>query len=208
MVLLTVVMIGLGFLVTHVLGRVWPFSVEDQAARALAAARTPTLDRISNVISLVAYTPGVVAVLVVTGCVMRIVFHRWRESLFLASAVVGQALVYKVTAWAVDRARPPVAELDVFPPMRSFFSGHTSAAVALYCGIAVVLALHARRRAYAVAWWCLLPLVPLAVAFSRVFRGMHHPSDVAASILVGAACLWIMRHAMLPSPEPRGAPAS
>ena len=50
--LLTAVMIGLGFLVTHVLVHVWPFTLEDQAVRALVAARTPTLDRVSNVVSL------------------------------------------------------------------------------------------------------------------------------------------------------------
>lgn len=206
--LLTAAMIGLGLLVTHVLVRVWPFTLEDQAVRALVAERTPTWDGVSNVISLVAYTPGVIAVTLVAGCVLRIACRRWREAVFLASAVLGQAVVYKLTAWVVDRARPPVAELDVFPPMRSFFSGHTAAAVALYGGIAVLLALSARRRAYAAAGWCLLSLVPLAVAVSRVYRGMHYPSDVAASILVGSACLWIMRRAMFPSPEPRGASAS
>ena len=202
--LLTAVMIGLGFLVTHVLVHVWPFTVEDQAVRALVAARTPTLDRASNLISLVAYTPGVVAATIVAGCTMRIACHRWRESLFLTVAVLGQGVVYKVTTWVVDRARPPVAELDVFPPMRSFFSGHTAAAVALYGGIAVVLALHARRRVRAAAWWVVLLLVPVAVAISRVYRGMHYPSDVAASFLVGSGCLWMMRRAILLSPGPRG----
>ena len=200
--LLTAVMIGLGLMVTHVLVHVWPFTVEDQAVRGLVAARTPTWDRVSNLISLVAYTPAVVATTLVADCVMRIAYHRWRESLLLAAAVLGQGVVYKVTTWGVARARPPVPELDVFPPMRSFFSGHTAAAVALYGGIAVVLALHARRTVHAAAWWVVLLTIPVAVAISRVYRGMHHPSDVAASFIVGLGCLWIMHRAILAPGEP------
>jgi undecaprenyl-diphosphatase len=50
----------------------------------------------------------------------------------------------------------------------------------------VVLFLHARGRVRAAAWWVVLLLVPVAVAISRVYRGMHYPSDVAAAFLVGS----------------------
>ncbi len=196
-VLLTAVMIGLGFLVTQVLVHVWPFTVEDQAVRALVAARTPALDRVSNLVSLIAYTTGLATVMVVAGCIIRLAYHSWREALLPAAALLGEVVVYLLTTRVVARARPPVPQLDVFPPMRSFFSGHVAAAVALYGGIAVVLAMHSRRRAQAAAWWFLLLIVPVAVAISRVYRGMHYPSDVAASFVAGLGCLWILRRAML-----------
>jgi membrane-associated phospholipid phosphatase len=202
--LLTAVMIGLGFLVTHVLVHVWPFTVEDQAVRALVAARTPSMDRVSNLASLTAYTAGLATVMVVAGCIMRIAYHRWRESLFLPAAMLGQLVVYTLTARVVARARPAVPELDVFPPMRSFPSGHVAAAVALYGGIAVVLAMHLRRRAQTAAWWVILLIIPVVVAISRVYRGMHYPSDVVASFIVGFGCLWILKRAMLTPAEQRG----
>jgi undecaprenyl-diphosphatase len=203
--LLTAVMIGLGFLLTHVLVHLWPFTVEDQAVNALLADRSPARDQDSNVISLVAYTVGIAITLVGAGGLMRIAYHRWRESLFLAAAVVCQLVVFKLTAWTVARPRPAVPQLDSFPPMQSFPSGHVAAAVALYGGIAVVLALHARQRAHAAVWWAMLLIVPIAVGVSRVYRGMHHPSDVVASFLVGLGCLWILRRAMFTPAEQRGA---
>jgi membrane-associated phospholipid phosphatase len=202
--LLTAVMIGLGFLVTHVLVYLWPFTLEDQAVRALVAARTPTLDHVSNLVSLIAYTAGLAIAMVTAGCMMRIAYHRWRESLFLAAAMLGQFLVYWLTARVVARARPAVPQLDVFPSMRSFPSGHVAAAVAMYGGIAAVLAMHSRRRAHAAAWWIILLIIPVAVAISRVYRGMHNPSDVAASFMVGLGCLWILQRAMLAPAEERG----
>lgn len=63
-------MIGLGFLVTHVLVHVWPLTLEDQAVRALVADRTPTLDRVSNLVYLIAYTAGLAIAMVVAGSAM------------------------------------------------------------------------------------------------------------------------------------------
>ena len=206
--LLTAMMIGLGFLVTHVLVHLWPFTLEDQAVRVVVAGRTPTLDRVSNLVSLTAYTVGLAIAMVVVGGAMRIAYHRWRESLFLAAAMLGQLEMFSITSRVVARARPPVPKLDVFPPMQSFPSGHTAAAVALYGGIAVILAMHSRRRSYAAAWWVMLLIIPVAVAISRVYRGMHYPSDAAASFLGGLGCLWILQRAMLTPSEPRGSPAS
>jgi undecaprenyl-diphosphatase len=44
----------------------------------------------------------------------------------------------------------------------------------------------------------------VAVAISRVFRGMHYPSDVAASFIVGLGALAIMQRAILNPPRARG----
>jgi undecaprenyl-diphosphatase len=33
-------------------------------------------------------------------------------------------------------------------------------------------------------------VIALGAAFSRTYRGMHHPTDVFAGLAYGAACLW------------------
>lgn len=202
--LLTVVMIGLGFLITRLLVHVFPFTVEDKMVGSLVAARTPTWNTASDLVSQLAYTPAIVVVMAVTGGAMRFFYHRWREFLFLLAALVAQLVVFELTSVVVARERPAVPQLDVFPPMRSFPSGHAAAAVALYGGIAVVLALHSRRGARAALVWAIAVTIALAVAISRMYRGMHHPSDVVASFLLGFACLWILRRALLSGGEQGG----
>ena len=127
---------------------------------------------------------------------LRLTLHRWRESLFLCAAVSAQAIVFFFTTLVIDRRRPNVGHLDDSPPTSSFPSGHTSAAVALYGGLALILAMLAHRTWVKALCWALL-LVPIAVALSRLYRGMHHPSDVTASFLNGALCIWIMSRAIL-----------
>lgn len=195
--LLFAVMVGLGLLVTRVLTRTWPFTVEDAVNRELAADRTAGWNNVSLVFSTLASTQLIVVVTVLVALLLRLVLHRWREPLFLCAAVTAQALVFLFTTMAIDRRRPAVEHMDVSPPTSSFPSGHTSAAVALYVGIAVLLALRAKRTPAKVAWWTLLVLVPVGVALTRMYRGMHHPSDVVASFLNGGACVAIMARAVL-----------
>ncbi|MEU8156940.1 phosphatase PAP2 family protein [Micromonospora sp. NPDC048986] len=195
--LLLGLMVLLGVLVTRVFARTWPFTVEDAVNRELAADRTGDWNNVSLVFSTLASTQMVVAVTVLVALALRLWLKRWREPLFLCAAVTAQALVFLLTTLAIDRRRPAVEHMDVSPPTSSFPSGHTSAAVALYVGIAVLLALRARSTGAKVAWWTLLLMVPLGVAVTRMYRGMHHPSDVVASFLNGGTCVAIMARAVL-----------
>ncbi|MGW1059567.1 phosphatase PAP2 family protein [Micromonospora rubida] len=195
--LLLSVMVLLGVLVTRVFERTWPFTVEDAVNRELAADRTDGWNSVSLVFSTLASTQAIVLVTVIVAVVLRLVLHRWREPVFLCAAVSAQALIFLLTTMAIDRRRPEVEHLDASPPTSSFPSGHTSAAAALYVGIAVLLALRARSTPAKVAWWTLLVLVPVGVALTRLYRGMHHPSDVVASFLNGGICVLIMARAVL-----------
>jgi undecaprenyl-diphosphatase len=191
------VLVGLGLLVTRVLATTWPFTVEDGVNRELAAHRSPGWNDVSLVFSTLASTQLIVVVTVLVALVLRLVLHRWREPIFLCAAVSAQALIFLFTTMVIDRNRPAVEHMDDSPPTSSFPSGHTSAAMALYVGIAVLLALRARSRPAKVAWWALLVLVPVGVALTRMYRGMHHPSDVVASFLNGGACVAIMARVVL-----------
>ncbi|MFI6232308.1 phosphatase PAP2 family protein [Micromonospora sp. NPDC050784] len=190
-------MVLLGVLVTRVFARTWPFTAEDAVNRELAAERTGDWNNISLVFSTLASTQMIVVVTVLVALALRLWLKRWREPLFLCAAVTAQALVFLLTTLAIDRRRPAVEHMDVSPPTSSFPSGHTSAAVALYVGIAVLMALRARSTGAKVAWWTLLLMVPLGVALTRMYRGMHHPSDVVASFLNGGTCVAIMARAVL-----------
>jgi membrane-associated phospholipid phosphatase len=190
------VIVGLGLLVTKVLSDNWPFTAEDALNRGLAGERTESWNGVSLFFSSLANTPIIIAVTLVVAVALRLWLRRWREPLFLAAAVTAQALVFFFATLIIDRSRPDVPKMDESPPTSSFPSGHTSAAVALYAGLALLLALLVRRTWVKALCWALL-LVPVAVALSRMYRGMHHPSDVAASFLNGGACIVVMARSVL-----------
>ncbi|GIF25910.1 undecaprenyl-diphosphatase [Actinoplanes tereljensis] len=191
-------MIALGLLVTKVLNDVWPFTAEDGINRYFAAHRTPPWNLVTEIFSLIGSTPVIIGVTAIAALILLKTLHSWYEPLFLCAAVTAQALVFFFTTLVIDRQRPQVKHLDNSPPTSSFPSGHTSAAFALYCGLALILARLVHQTWQKWLCWALL-LMPVGVALSRLYRGMHHPSDVTASFINGALCVTLMSWAILSS---------
>jgi undecaprenyl-diphosphatase len=61
--------------------------------------------------------------------------------------------------------------------------------VAVYCGIALLVTSRLRSAALRAAVWLVAIVIPLLVALARMYRGMHHPTDVTAGLLVGIGCI-------------------
>ncbi|HEX8768336.1 MAG TPA: phosphatase PAP2 family protein [Jatrophihabitans sp.] len=179
--------------VGHLLGHQWKGSGlvrwDASVDRNLAAHRREPWTEITHLATFLAETLTVIAVGLVAFVLLRLAFKRWREPLFLAVALIGEVTIFVSTTLLVDRDRPPVKHLDSAPPTSSFPSGHTAASIALYGGLAVLA-----WRAGAAVWLRTLAtaaavLVPILVAVSRMYRGMHYPTDVIAGALL--ACCWL-----------------
>ncbi|MFI1805349.1 diacylglycerol kinase family protein [Streptomyces griseus] len=191
-------MVGAGLLLTGPARGLWPVTAEVAAVEALEDARTGTLDALSTVVSALGDTTTVVGLtfLVCLALVLAPRLPRWREAVFLATAVSLQAAVFVLITACVDRTRPDVERLDASPPTSSYTSGHTGAATALYAGLAV-LVLSRVRAPWRKPVAALLLLVPLLVGLARLYRGMHHPTDVAGGLANGALSLFVVGRAVL-----------
>ena len=129
--------------------------------------------------------PALVAVTVLVAAVRK----KWRAAAFIVTAIAVEAATYRVATLVIDRQRPHVPRLDDLPVNDSYYSGHTAASVAVYCGIALLLTSWIRNAAIRVAVWVTAIAIPLLVALARMYRGMHHPTDVTAGLLIGVGCL-------------------
>lgn len=170
---------------------------EAAVSRALAADRTGVWNVFTDYGTHLSDTPYIVALTVIAAIVFRLVYKRWRESIFLVAAVWGQSLVFLATTTPVGRHRPEVQHLDPAPPTSSFPSGHASAAVGFYCAVALVLTSHIRNRAVQIVIWTLAIAAPLIVGFSRLYRGMHYLTDVCWGLLLGTVCVVVAARAIL-----------
>jgi membrane-associated phospholipid phosphatase len=118
--------------------------------------------------------------------------YRGRTTLSTAwiAAYVGGALIEQILKHVVHRHRPPFGELtlDSF----SFPSGHSLAStIGLGMLTYVLLHLdHPTRRQRVLATLGAVAVV-LAIGISRVYLGMHYPSDVLAGFAAGGAWLSI-----------------
>jgi len=187
-----VLLVGLGLLLTKAFGNDSSLvQTEDEVNQGLADGRTPAMNDVTYLLSGLGNTGAIIGALVVVAGALLWATRKWGPSLFLVLAVSGQALVFLFVTLTISRQRPDVTRLDSSPPTSSFPSGHTGAATALFIGSALLVAWYVRRRLVRVIGVLLLVAVPLLVAYGRLYRGMHHPSDILGAYLNGALCVMI-----------------
>ena len=110
-----------------------------------------------------------------------------RNAFVMAAASIVNAGVTTALKYSINRKRP----FEVYPDIAkkakagspSFPSGHTSSAFAT----ATSLSLSYPK------WYVIVPSFAYAgtVAYSRMYLGVHYPSDVAAGALIGSGCAYI-----------------
>lgn len=118
-----------------------------------------------------------------------------RIALFVLSAILGGLLLSLALKTGFDRPRPELVSHGSTIYTSSFPSGHSMLAAVVYLtGGALLAVAHRRRRVriYLIGWSVLATLL---VGVSRVYLGVHWPSDVLAGWAAGsawAAACWLM----------------
>lgn len=163
-------------------------TADAQFERLLPAARSVPLLGIFGFITHLGDTAVVVGIAALASIVMS--FYKIDRAYLVgfASTLLGAAISNYAIKAVVARARPSGLIPSVIETSYSFPSGHATAALALYGFMAYMLCRrypkHAGKIAAAGAG------VILAVGASRLYLGVHFPSDVIAGYLLGG--LWLL----------------
>jgi undecaprenyl-diphosphatase len=123
-----------------------------------------------------------------------------RTALFAASSLLATALAASLLKLLFQRPRPDV----LIEPLATFSlpSGHSSAAFALFLLLGV-LAGRGQPPRWRVTWLLLAAMPAAAVAVSRIYLGVHWPTDIlAGGLLAGGVCAACMAIAQRTAPLP------
>lgn len=161
---------------------------DEQVNVWLARHRTPTRSDLSFWLSGIGDVYAIPALVAIT-TIVALVMRKWRVAAFIVTAIAVEAATYRVATLLIHRQRPHVPRMDDLPADASYYSGHTAASVAVYCGIALLIASRIRSTPLRLLLWIVAIGIPLLVAGARMYRGMHHPTDVTAGLLVGLGTL-------------------
>jgi membrane-associated phospholipid phosphatase len=162
--------------------KVFPFDAP--VLNILHALATPTLNRFLVLMSQLGYLRGVVPLdlIVLLSLALR---RRYREGLFFGIAVAGSAVLNTVAKSYFARGRPDLW-LSLTPETTySFPSGHAMASATL--GAALIILCWPTRWRWPVTVVSLVFVV--LVGLSRVYLGVHYPSDILAGW--SAAIAWV-----------------
>ena len=190
--ILAAVAIGLGLLVTDVLVRTGGIAATDESAvGTLVAERTPFLTDASSVGSMVGGAPllPILVGLVALVCAFR---RKWRIAAFAVFVLVVESATYRVASLVVPRERPEVRRLEDLPADASFPSGHTAASIAVYAGLVLLFTSRVPQPGVRVAGLDVASRCRSSSPCSRMYRGMHHPLDLAAGVVIGIGALLVL----------------
>lgn len=203
-------LVGVGLLVTGPLAGSALATADQAAVEWFVAHRDSTFDPVAAAGNRLGDTNWSTAGALGAGVVIVALRRRLRPVVFLATVMVGEISLFLVSSGVVARDRPAVPQLgEEIPPTASFPSGHLAAPACLYLAVALLVWHWSRgwpRWAAVVA----AVLAPTGVGLSRLYWGVHHPLDLAGSLLLAGcwvgACWWTIRPATDPAEPDGGAP--
>jgi undecaprenyl-diphosphatase len=112
-----------------------------------------------------------------------------RGALLVVVTLAGAGLLNWLLKFSFARVRPASYFDYPLPGSPSFPSGHALYAASVFGGLAVLLTARIRNRLPQLAIWFVATLVILLVGVSRVYLGVHYPSDVLAGYAIGI--IWV-----------------
>ncbi|WUJ12372.1 phosphatase PAP2 family protein [Actinoplanes sp. NBC_00393] len=188
---------GLLYVVGYTVTR-WTPGFDTAFPAWLQSFRTPQLDDLSWWWSKFGDTHAILFISLIFCPIALALWRQWRPVLFLVLTMVGELTLFLCAAAAVDRPRPPIEQLDGPMPTSSFPSGHIAATMCVWAAIAIIVMARFRQP-----WRWIFPalavIMPVGVALSRMYRGMHHPTDFLGAALLTTAWLTVLWFTVRPN---------
>ena len=165
----------------------WLSTLDQRTMSAVHALTAPPLTRAMLICTFIGgwkfVTPTAVVLIL-----LLLLRRAHRAAAVLALAVGGSAALNVGLKFFFHRLRPSIPWALTHELSFSFPSGHAVAASCFYATITYLLA-RGRRATTRAALIIIAVSIVLGIGLSRVYLGVHYPSDIAAGYLVGV--LWV-----------------
>ena len=152
----------------------------------IGAHRTPLLE--SVMLEITSLGTGTVVMMVVAVAALFLWLNQHRHSAaLLIVATFGGLLLNNLLKAGFGRPRPDVIDWATHASFYSFPSGHAMSATVVYSTVAYLASRLQRTHKARVAVMATALVIILLIGISRLYLGVHYPSDVIAGMIIGLA---------------------
>lgn len=162
--------------------------LDTHIVQLIVSLRTPALTTFFIWITQLGSAPVAAGIAFLSGAPLMVRRTYWIYAAGYATAVGGTTISAYVIKALIDRARPDSTLSVIIETSNSFPSYHAAIAVALYGFLTYLLAArYPHKRPYIFG---IFFLIVSLIGFSRVYLGVHFPSDVIAGYALGG--IWLI----------------
>lgn len=157
---------------------------DDTVLRWMQHHQTPWLEGLMLEITMLGTWIVVLSIVSIAALFLWLTRHRYSAVLLLVSTAGGIGLntILKV---GFSRPRPHIFEWGTHVSSWSFPSGHAMSATVVYVTVAYLAARLQKRHVARLATLLIAALIVATICFSRLYLGVHYPSDVVAGVIIG-----------------------
>ena len=159
---------------------------DEAVLRYLGAHRTHGLDETMLEITALGTGTVVLMIVAISGLFLALTRHRYSALLLLVATAGGLALNLVLKLF-FNRPRPHVIVWGTNAVSSSFPSGHAMSATIVYSTVAYLAARLAKKMWQRWAVMIFAAVIIILISLSRLYLGVHYPSDVLAGSVIGLA---------------------
>jgi undecaprenyl-diphosphatase len=159
---------------------------DNAAMRFMGEHQSPMISRAMVEVTMLG-TGIVVAMIIGVSALFLWLYDYKNSATLLLVTTLGGLLLNYVLKLGFDRPRPQFFEWGTHAMTSSFPSGHAMSAAIVYPTVAYLAARVQKTHGARIATMLTAAVLVLLVSFSRVYLGVHYPSDVIAGVVVGLA---------------------
>jgi undecaprenyl-diphosphatase len=165
-------------------GYTQPF--DEAVLRWMERHQTAWLEHLMVEITMLGTWIVVLAIVSIAGLFLWLSRHKYSATLLLV-ATAGGIILDNILKVGFSRPRPRIFEWGTTVSSYSFPSGHAMSATVVYVTVAYLAARLQKTHAARLATLVVAGVIIAAICFSRLYLGVHYPSDVMAGVVLGLA---------------------
>jgi len=150
--------------------------------------RNPLMDSLMSGLTYLG-SESVIIVLAILASFALIRIKKYNYLVALWISLLGEELIVSLIKYLTERSRPEILTHLIQADSFGFPSGHSSASVVFYGFMGYFLTQELKNRRAKIIAWIILSFIISAVGFSRIYLGVHWPTDVLAGYFV--AFVWL-----------------
>lgn len=163
---------------------------DDYVGSEIIDERDPLLTSIFRTITYIGNGgPTTIIALIVSSFILFKLRNKWLSLWYLLTVALGAGVLNQVLKFAIRRDRPSAVEHLITQGGYSFPSGHAMGSIILYGAMIFLILRLSKRLWFRITATIALSTLILVIGVSRIYLGVHFPSDIVGGYSVGM--MWL-----------------